>query len=64
MTDKMPREEIIRRLRLIANLKTGDAWPPEFNTGPNDWNWGGPLSELAAAAADLLEATEPERPYP
>ena len=59
MTDKMPREEIIRRLRVLAALEPGDL-PPE-NEGwlvTNGWARG--IQEAAVATVDLIEGPGPK----
>ena len=43
---------LLEKLRTVAALKVGDPFP-ECLGGPN--NWGPPLSELCAAAADEIE---------
>lgn len=57
MTDKMPREEIIRRLRVLGTAKMPlpeeDHW-----LGNNIWLRG--IADVATAAADLLEAPGPK----
>lgn len=60
MTDKMPREEIIRRLRVLAACRTGNPPPIEENHWLGDNMWVIGIGELAAAAADLLEAPGPK----
>lgn len=63
MTDKMPRTEVIRRLRVLAACGTGKPPEPEETWLPDNL-WADGIAELAAAVVDLLEATEPKRPYP
>lgn len=55
----MTREEILRRLDILAETKPGMPLP-EFLRTPN--GWGPPISELAQAAAfeiRLLQGTKP-----
>jgi hypothetical protein len=47
----LPRDEVLRRLKVLAGTKTGEPIPDFFST-PN--GWGELLSALAARAAELI----------
>lgn len=57
MTD---RAEVVRKLRYLASLKTGDDLELLEKLGWSINNWGDQLSELAGQAADLIEGSLPD----
>ena len=52
INETLTRQQVVERLRELAACKPGDQIPTWMTTANG---WGGPLSELCSAAADLIE---------
>ena len=54
MPDNKQQNELVEKLRSIANSKVGDPMPPCL-IGDTEWDWARPLSKICKDAADEIE---------